>query len=633
MPTKTGTFTFTVIATNAYGSDSREFTVRISSGASSAVAPSISEATLDNGYVNESYSQSIEISGTTPFSIAKKSGFPSGLTPRISGSNLIIAGTPKKEGNFSLSVTVKNSAGSDTQDFSLTILEKPTITTKSLKNAKTDSKYSASLAAKGSNITWNVTGLPETLTLTQNSNGTKATIEGTPTEAGTYNPIFTVTNSAGTSSKTLKLIVTGVAPKLTVKFDKGTADSEYTGSTIYATGTKPMTFTCSIKPTTDLKKLGISSLSDLGLSFSANSEEGTATITGTPTISFKNLPITITAQNSVSTKSKSAKLTVSGQKPVFTSPSETEYLYQTGENINIDFEVEGTDFITFSSSGQGTLSFTKTGNKTARLSGRAPTSEKKLTIKVKASNADGNTTQKIILQTKTAPTITTEKLTNATSGKSYKTKLAASGSKKITWEISGELPEGMNFDENTGSLTGTPKEEGIFDLTFTAVNAIGESTKTLTLNVGDSKETANSLPDLISESDSENYQESTNISGISIINERDISSLSNEFIQKISDEGLAIAAILPEFSIEEDNIYEFTVSIDENIPVNSKLIWCSQSELNTIDNSELIAFYDSGDSARENPIEFVPENREIIIEVWLKSGKYSPIILASPNDN
>ena len=507
--------------------------------------PEFSNVTLNDGFVGEGYSKIITVKGVTPIKISS-SGLPSGVSAKINGNLLTIAGTPKKEGNFNLKITLKNKFGNFTDTLPLKIWEKPSITTKSLKNAKTDKPYSVTLTAKGTeNITWTAAGLPDTLTLTQNENGTKATISGTPTEAGTYAVTFTAENSFDLTTKTLNLKVDGVAPKITFKLSKGTVNSEYTGSKIYVTGTKPITFTHSVTIPSDLQKYGISSLSDLGLTLDYDSENASAAITGTPTISFKNLPITITAQNSISKQTKTAKLTITGQKPQFISENESSYTYDTGEDVNIDFEVEATSPLTFTASGLGTLTFKQIGNKTAKLSGKAPTTEKKLKITIKASCSDGNVTKKITIQT--------QKPSSETAISKYQSEI------------------------------------------------IQEHEKLSVTN---------------------------NISGFKILNERDISELSPEFLQKISDSGFKVAAVLPEISVEEDNTYEFEAEINENIPENSKLIWLSQSDESESENSELIAFYDSENTDSENIIENVPESHKIIIEVWLKSGKYSPLILA-----
>ena len=92
-------------------------------------APSITtDATLPVGTVGTAYSQQLAASGTETISweLASGSSLPTGLS--LSGNT--IAGTPTASGTFTFTVTASNVAGSDSQEFSLTInAAAPTITT------------------------------------------------------------------------------------------------------------------------------------------------------------------------------------------------------------------------------------------------------------------------------------------------------------------------------------------------------------------------------------------------------------------------------------------------------------------------------------------------------------------------
>ena len=258
--------------------------------------------------------------GTEPITWSASS-LPKGLTLSSSG---LLAGTPTKSGKFNVTIKAKNDGGQDSVRLPLVIFMKPDITTTKLSNATTDKTFSARIAAKGTApISWDIKGLPETLTFTPNSTGANVQITGTPTEAGTYPLTITAGNLAGTDTVSLTLTVKGVAPKLTASLVKGTAGSSYTETRIKATGTKPINLTCYIQDS-DKAKFGINSLAELGLTFSADAAAGTATLTGTPIYSVKNLPIYFAAENVASTNpvTKKANLTILGQKPEFLSPSE-----------------------------------------------------------------------------------------------------------------------------------------------------------------------------------------------------------------------------------------------------------------------------------------------------------------------
>ena len=326
------------------------------------------------------------------------SGLPSGLKLSKAG---VLTGTPKgSPKTYNVTLKASNTGGKDTRKVELNVLMEPQITTKKLSAATTDKKYSAKLAAKGGTpMTWTVTGLPEGLAFTEGKNGTSGTIAGTTAEPGKYTVAITVKNTAGNASVSFDLEVKGVAPKLTASLAKGKAGEAYTGSKISATGTKPITLGYTISDK-DKAKFGIESLEDLGLTFTANTSEGTATITGTSEKSVKSLPITITASSDYATKlvTKKVSLTITGTKPSFTTPSDATVNVDAtaGEAITvINLAVNGTPDITFTMSKAAGFTLTSSGN-TAQLSG-TPSKKGKTTITVTAANADGKATKKIVI--------------------------------------------------------------------------------------------------------------------------------------------------------------------------------------------------------------------------------------------
>ncbi len=84
------------------------------------------------------------------------------------------------------------------------------------------------------------------------------------------------------------------------------------------------------------------------------------------------------------------------------------------------------------------------------------------------------------------PEITTASLPNGTVGTPYNQTLAATGDTPITWAIGEEgdpLPAGLSLNSSSGAITGTPSEDGAFEIDFVASNAAGSDTKTLTLTI------------------------------------------------------------------------------------------------------------------------------------------------------
>ena len=105
-----------------------------------------------------------------------------------------------------------------------------------------------------------------------------------------------------------------------------------------------------------------------------------------------------------------------------------------------------------------------------------PSKKGTYTLKFSVTNPLGDKddkTVKFIVNESLQITTTQEKIKDATFGSKYNLKFAYKGgnSKTITWDIDGDLPEGLTFDEEKGTLTGTPKETGDFDFTITLTDS------------------------------------------------------------------------------------------------------------------------------------------------------------------
>src|SRR5690242_8864873 len=215
-PSATGSFSFTVTATDSL----------LSSGSQSYVVvinppPGISTGSLPNGTVNQPYSQTVGVSGgTLPLSFSVSSGgLPAGLNLSSSG---VISGTPTAAGSFNFTVTVTDSAGaSAAQAYTLTINTNGSsleITTGSpLPGGTVGTAYSQTLAATGGTqpYAWSVlSGAPPSGFSLNSSSGA---LTGTPSSAGTFN--FTVQVSDKNNlkaSKPFALTVTGASSTLTI---------------------------------------------------------------------------------------------------------------------------------------------------------------------------------------------------------------------------------------------------------------------------------------------------------------------------------------------------------------------------------------------------------------------------------
>ena len=535
-PSETGTFSMKVTATNIANtinkSKATEKKVKL---VVKAEAPKIAAPEkLPDGIAGQTYSgYTVSISEGTAPEKWTASGLPKGLT--IDAKSGTISGTPQKAGKFKVAIKAQNNGGKDATDkIPLTVYEKPEITVKKLKDGKTDKPYSAKIAVKGNPETVEISGLPSGLAQSTDKKG-NAVITGTPAVVGSYSVVIAASNDAGMASKTFTLKINGVPPKIKASLPKGTAGSDYDG-TITVTGTKPLTISYDIQKA-DRTKYGISSLEELGLTFTA-STAGTAKITGTPTCSVKGLPVYISAINPAvkSPVTKKTPLKISGTKPQFTSPSDGTLSFPAKSAVNIDISVTGTEKITFTMKGANGFKLTQTGTHTASLTGTAPAQNAKpVKLTITAQNADGKASKKLVLQAQEA-----------------------------------------SVNKNTDSL----EEQDSGD------TVSPETPAEQTVTFGESR------------------------------------ILTPEESAMLAREGLMIAAVLPELTVNKSGMYDLSVSLNPEAETGAKLFWLAGARPPSDDDS-IAEFYDSEGGETES----VPESHEITVSVWLNAETvYRPVI-------
>ncbi len=652
---KSGTYTLKFTAQNhATELDGKSVTKNLKLMIRDA-APVFSLTSLEDGIVDVEYT-SVQLSASVGTNITwKASGLPSGLKLTEEG---LLYGTPKRAGNFNVKITAKNTGGSLVQTAALKIYEIPSVTTTRFSNAITGKNYKASVKFAGTKpfTSLDVSGLPEGFTFNGDLAKGTGTITGLTRVAGNYSVDITAYNYAGSCDKTLNLKVTGVAPRISIKnVRKGKVDTFF-GLSADLTGSTPMTVTYSIA-SSDLTKAGISGLDDLNLSFDYC--DVSFSLSGTSSKSVKNLPITFTASNSFGTYSKRTSITIAGIKPSFTNPADDKIILTVlpGAHFDYVFDFNGTRPVTVtatnltSSMGLHQKPYDPCGlPNDAHLFGDAPLTEGKHTITIKAQNADGKATRKIIIQTKTLPNISTESLPDGKLKKAYSQKLTATGSKPITWKIlSGAIPNGITFNSKNATFKGKPTYAGTFTFTVQAENVMGSVSKDFTIRIIDPSAENNTSdtdsPIEIFDNDVSTSESTNEINGTSKniadedentsanINESESSNeistqdinfdTSENLTGKLTDEGLIIAAVLPEMEVFNAGEYRFTALLDDNVKAGMKLFLRTDVNDLSSENYENVKFYSGGQE-----IDSVPENRTVEILLTLDAGKYEPVILA-----
>ena len=202
-----------------------------------------------------------------------------------------------------------------------------------------------------------------------------------------------------------------------------------------------------------------------GVEFNTSTDE----LSGTPTQEGV-FPVTFTASNGVGTNAVQHFTLTVDAAPVFTSASSTTFT--EGAEGSFTVTATGTPAPTITES--GTLPEGVTFNETTDQLSGTPTQEGVFPVTFTASNGVGtNAVQHFTLTVDAAPVFTSGSSTTFTKGSSGSFTVTATGTPSPTITKSGALPEGVTFNTSTDELTGTPTQEGVFPVTFTASNGVG----------------------------------------------------------------------------------------------------------------------------------------------------------------
>ena len=443
-------------------------------------APVIQTTSLPHGIKDLSYSAELNATGTKPITWNITEGnLPDGLTISSAG---VIQGTPTKTGTYEFTVQAKNIGGTATKALSIIIGStgggdydddddfskiyiKPKITTTTLPEGTEEVSYGYMLKAEGTKpIIWSITDgdLPDGLTLSDNGQ-----ISGIPESEGEY--VFTVQaqNAAGIASKDLTLTINpapeNAKPAITTANLEPIIIGQNYDFQLSATGTPPIKWSI-----TNAKKL------PKGIEFSEN-----GAFSGVISKAAK-VQLTVKAENEYGSVTKAFTLQ-SYIAPEIKTTELKDAKYE--KSYTAALKADGTKPLTWTLEGslpQGlTFDYAK-----GKISGKS-LAVGSYTFRVALSNSVGEDIKDFTLNvTGDAPKISTAKLSNGTDGKTYKCAIKATGTAPITYELDGYLPEGLSFDEETGTISGTPSEPCTNrQLTITVSNIIGETTKEYYLTI------------------------------------------------------------------------------------------------------------------------------------------------------
>jgi hypothetical protein len=450
--------------------------------------PSIAAAVLPNGEVTAPYpQQTLAAAGGSGsgYTLTVTSGsLPAGLV--LNSTTGAITGTPTAAGPSNFTVQVTDSAGGKgTQNFTLTIVAAPTITTApALPSGTVGVAYTTvTLAASDGTppYLWSIiTGsLPPGLSL----DATTGTITGTPTQSGPSN--FTVQVKDAKQVTATKQFSITIAAGLTITtapvLPRGTVGIGYSVFISAAGGTPPYTWSV------------VSGSLPNGLTLVSSTGE----IRGFPS-SSGSFPFTVKITDSASvTATKDFTLTVAGALTFTTPPilpsaaagvPYSQPLAASGGNPPYSFNITA-----------GALPNGLSLSTVSNLITGTPVSSGTFTFTIQVKDSNSVTVSQVFTLTVSAGLVITTppQLPQGAVNSPYSQALAAvGGTAPYTWKlVQGTLPLGLSL--SGGTIAGTPTANGSSTFTIQVMDNAGVTASqqfTLTIGAGLAITTPPALP-------------------------------------------------------------------------------------------------------------------------------------------
>jgi hypothetical protein len=281
-----GNYTFTLRCFNDLYMTTKDQTISVSTAAGAPVITSPAAASV---VVGTPFAYTITASGAP-------SGFTaSGLPPGLSFNNGTISGTPVIIGTYNVQLGATNANGTGYGNLAMTVkLPLPVITSAATADGLVNTAFAYTIQAANLATMFGASGLPGGLALDLATGN----ITGTPTNAGTFAVTLGATNTTGSATAPLAIVIysaTGSQPGIT--------------SGLTATGTAGLGFDYQITATnnpTTFFAIGLPA----GLSFDPTSGR----IFGVPS-SAGNSTVTIRASNHWGTSNANLALTIDAAPP------------------------------------------------------------------------------------------------------------------------------------------------------------------------------------------------------------------------------------------------------------------------------------------------------------------------------
>jgi large repetitive protein len=475
-----GTYPITFTAANGVTpAATQSFTLTVNGGG--LAITSASSATATSG---TAFSFTVTTSGAPTPTVTHTGALPAGVTfTANSNGTATLAGTvaATAHGTYPITFTAKNSTGTTSQGFLLTVDESPAFSSSATVTETVGTVFSFTVDAPAYPIASLSSGsLPGGLTFTDNGNGT-GTLSGTSAlAAGTYPVTVTADNTVGSTSQTITLTV-----KTAGRTDQVPAFTSAASASATAGTALDFTVTTAGSPTSYTTDVTRSGVLPAGITYT-NNGNGTATFSGTPTAAAGgSYALTLTAKNAAGTTTQSFVLTVTAGPAITTGATATATV---GLAFNFTVAATGAPTPAWTESGalpQG-LTWADNGNGTVTLTGVPAAGQGGVyVLTLTATNVLGSASQTFTLTVDQTPAITSATSASATVGQAFTFTFTATGYPLPAFSHSGSVP-GLTFASaggGTATLSGTPKTAGTYTVVVTVKNAIGTVSEDFTLTV------------------------------------------------------------------------------------------------------------------------------------------------------
>lgn len=483
-PTRAGTMTFTLTASDDNRQTMRELTIEILDSPSPL---EIVTTMVPTGTVGVAYSATIlaQNGSNMGYQWQITGSLPDGLTIATDGTpSTTVSGTPTAAGTSTVTIEVRDSAGgmaSQTVDF--TIRHPPlAITPAAVPGGEQGEPYSATLTATGGSgggYTWNIDGGSLPMGITLSDGGATATLEGTPTTLGLSTFDLRLEDNAGG-----RIVATYSIEIFTpLRIDTQVIGAGYVGTatttTVLSTGGSGMGQVWAV------------SAGALPPGWTVTGNGASATVGGTATAAG-NYGFTISVTDSagiVETQTYNVDIYDPISIATLTLPTATTAIAYS-ENLTTTGGAPGA--VTWTLVGGALppgLALGTPGQSSIPVEG-IPTTLGQYTFVVQADDALASTDTATISMTVYQPLqIDTAALPIGANGILYSATVEASGGSTMgyTWTTTGMLPPGLQLLANgtpSTLLTGAPTQQGSFTFTINVTDSGGEmASATYTLDI------------------------------------------------------------------------------------------------------------------------------------------------------